>query len=805
MTEIILQEIKANGLKLLNKMQKISSWWKALKKGYKITFVLVLIAFSFWLFSLPEPLFETPYSTIVLDKNQQLVGAKIAKDGQWRFPKSDSIPEKVKIAIKFFEDEYFNYHPGFNPVAIAEAFWHNSTSESRRGGSTISQQLIRLSRQNPARNYAEKFIELVKSTRLEARYSKDEILNLYLSHAPFGGNVVGIDAASWRYFGIPAEDLSWGQAASLAVLPNAPSLVFPGKNEITLRKKRDLLLLKLHNNGIIDEVTYELSKLENLPAKPKSLPNLAPHFLEMARQKNEGENIHSTIDSRIQKKVNRIVEKYYQQYSEEKIYNFGVVVMNIETESVLAYVGNSNTNLQHQKFVDNVQSSRSTGSLLKPFLYAAMLDDGQLLPEMMVPDVPTAIANYRPENFTKQFKGIVAADDALTESLNIPAVLNLKSYGLERFYTDLKRSQLKGLDRNYDNYGLTLILGGAESSLWELTKLYSNFAKNLNFYNENSSQYPADGFGKIRYKQSSKKEYKTSFEPQVFSAGATYLSLEALKNLKRPASEVNWQYFESAQKISWKTGTSYGHKDAWSIGVNSKFAVGVWVGNSNGEGRAGLTGVSKAAPVMFDVFKTLDQNEQKFQKPFDDLVEIEVCETTGFLKSINCPKTKQILSTPKGQNADVCPYHKMLTLDEQKAFQVNIGCAESQSVHSEAFLVLPPKLAYYYKNPDYRKPPPFHPDCVGFQNENLMDFINLKPQQTFILPKNLEETYNEIIIKVAHQNDTEIHWYLDGEYLKTTSLFHEIALLPNEGDHKITAIDESGREISRTFSLEISD
>lgn len=785
-------------------MQKISSWWKALKKRYKITFVLVFIAFGFWLFSLPEPLFETPYSTIVLDKNQQLVGAKIAKDGQWRFPKSDSIPQKVKIAIQLFEDEYFNYHPGFNPVAIAEAFWHNSTSESRRGGSTISQQLIRLSRQNPARNYAEKFVELVKSTRLEARYSKDEILNLYLSHAPFGGNVVGIDAASWRYFGIPAKDLSWGQAASLAVLPNAPSLVFPGKNENILKAKRNRLLLKLYSKGIIDQATYELSKLERLPAKPKTLPNHASHFLEMTRRKNAGQRIHSTLDLNIQRQVNAIVDRYYNNYSSEKIYNLGVVVMDIEAQSVLAYVGNSNTSLAHQKFVDNVQSPRSTGSLLKPFLYAVMLDDGELLPEMMVPDVPTAIANYRPENFSKQFQGVVAANDALTESLNIPAVLNLKSYGLERFYKDLKRSKLKGLNRNYDDYGLTLILGGAESSLWELTKLYSNFAKNLNFYNQNSSQYPADGFGEIQYKQSEKTEHKTSFEPQVFSAGATFLSLKALKNLKRPTSEVNWQYFENAQKISWKTGTSYGHKDAWSIGVNSKFAVGVWVGNSNGEGRAGLTGVTKAAPVMFDVFKTLDQNDQEFQTPFDDLVEVEVCETTGFLKSINCPKTKLILSTPKGQNADVCPYHKMLTLDEQKAFQVNIGCAESQSIKTEAFLVLPPKLAYYYKNPDYRKPPPSHPDCVGFQNENLMDFINLKPQQTFILPKNFEETYNEIIIKIGHQNDTEIHWYLDGKYLKTTSLFHEIALLPNEGKHKITAIDEFGHEVSREFFIEIS-
>ncbi|MFN2261629.1 MAG: penicillin-binding protein 1C [Psychroflexus sp.] len=772
---------------------------------YKIGFILCFIAFGFWYFCLPNPLFKTPYSTIVLDKNQKLVGAKIAKDGQWRFPKSDSIPQKIKISVQLFEDEYFNYHPGFNPVSIAKAFWQNATSESRRGGSTISQQLIRLSRQNPARNYAEKFVELVKSTRLEAKYSKEEILNLYLSHAPFGGNVVGIDAAAWRYFGIPAEELSWGQAAALAVLPNAPSLVFPGKNEAILKKKRNRLLLKLYNKEIIDKSTYELSKLENLPSKPKKLPNLAPHFLEMARQNNEGQNIHSTLDLTLQKKVNRIVEKYYQEYSEEKIYNLGLVVMDLDNQSVLAYVGNSNTSLQNEKYVDNVQSRRSTGSLLKPFLYAAMLDDGKILPEMMIKDIPTAIANYRPENFSKQFQGVVPADDALTESLNVPAVLNLQSYGLERFYRDLKRSNLKGLNRDFNDYGLTLILGGAESSLWELTKLYGNFAKNLNFYNENSSQYPTNAFDEIRYQQSSKNEYKLSFEPQVFSAGATFLSLEALKNLKRPASEINWQYFKNSQKISWKTGTSYGHKDAWAIGVNSKFAVGIWVGNSNGEGRAGLTGVTKAAPLMFDVFKTLDQDEQKFQTPFDDLVEVEVCEISGFLKSINCPKTKQILSTPKGQNAAVCPYHKMITLDENENFQVNINCAGNQSVKTKAHFVLPPKLAYFYKNPDYNSLPPFHPECLEYASENVMDFINLKPQQSFIIPKNFEELHNGIVVKIAHQNDTDIHWFLDGKYLKTTTIFHEIELLPSEGVHKLTATDKSGREISRGFSVEISD
>src|SRR5690554_6329354 len=282
-----------------------------LLKKQKIKLSLLLSLFLVWLFCLPSPLFNVPTATVAESSNGQMLGARIADDGQWRFPAMDSVPERFKKSILYFEDEHFYWHPGFNPVSISKALWNNLTTDSRRGGSTIPQQVIRLSRQNKGRTYFEKVIEIFQATRLEAGFKKKSILNLYASYAPFGGNVVGLETASWRYFGIPASELSWGQSAALAVLPNAPSLIFPGKNEDLLKQKRDALLLKLFQKKVIDETTYQLALDENLPGKPLSLPEYAPHLTEKIRKEYPGKRIETTIDFSLQQKLNNIVKEHH--------------------------------------------------------------------------------------------------------------------------------------------------------------------------------------------------------------------------------------------------------------------------------------------------------------------------------------------------------------------------------------------------------------------------------------------------------------------------------------------------------------
>ncbi len=469
-------------------------------KQNKIKSVVLIALLIAYYFCLPQQLFKDPTTTVITSQSDELLGALIAKDGQWRFPASDSIPDKFKTCILQFEDEYFYKHPGFNPISIFKALKGNLSSGTiKRGGSTITQQVIRLSRKGQSRTYFEKLKELVLATRLEFRLSKDQILNLYASHAPFGGNVVGIDAAAWRYFNRNASDLSWAESATLAVLPNAPSLIYPGKNQQRLLDKRNRLLKKLNQNGTIDTLTYELSIAEGLPQKPYPLPQIAPHLLQKVAKRYKGERIKTTLKTTLQEQTNAIVKQHYNRLKQNEIYNVSVLVLNVHTREVLTYVGNSPTDNAHQKSVDIIDKPRSTGSILKPFLYASMLDAGDLLPNTLVADIPTQFGSYQPENFNNSYDGAVFANEALSRSLNVPAVRMLQDFGLDRFYHYLKQLKLKDLKYNANHYGLSLVLGGAESNLWDLCKSYAAMASTLNHFNNNSSQYYTKEFVQPTY------------------------------------------------------------------------------------------------------------------------------------------------------------------------------------------------------------------------------------------------------------------------------------------------------------------
>ena len=558
----------------------------------------------FYAFCLPNKLFTKPTSTVITSNNNELLGALIAKDGQWRFPYNDVVPEKFKTCLIQFEDEHFYQHPGFNPVSIFKALIQNLQAGSvKRGGSTITQQVIRLSRDNRSRTYFEKIKELILSTRLELRVSKEKILTYWSSNAPFGGNIVGLDAASWRYFNRKSTDLSWAESATLAVLPNAPNLIYPGKNQQKLLVKRNRLLKKLLVKKVIDSLTYDLSILEELPQKAYSIPQIAPHLLQKINKQKKGEFVKTTIDKRLQRQANTIVRNHYNQLSKNGIYNISVLVLDVNTREVLSYVGNSPTDNKHQKDVDVIDKPRSTGSILKPFLYAAMLDSGDLLPNTLVADIPTTFGSYHPENFDKKYAGAISAKLALSKSLNVPTIRMLQSFGLDKFYDYLQKLKLKDLRNSAKHYGLTLALGGAESNLWDLCKSYASMASTVNHYTENSSRYLKNEFSEpFFYADKSIDFGEKSSEKVIFDAASIYLTFESLKEVNRPSADQNWEFFDSSKQIAWKTGTSFGFRDAWAIGTTKDYVVGVWVGNADGEGRPGLVGVQAAAPILFDVF-----------------------------------------------------------------------------------------------------------------------------------------------------------------------------------------------------------
>lgn len=773
-----------------------------IKKHPKKILFLIVIALTYY-FCLPKDLFKAPTATVVESSNGTLLGAMIADDGQWRFPAVDSVPYKFKTSLLQFEDGYFYNHPGFNPISMFKAIGANmKAGKAVRGGSTITQQVIRLSRHGKKRSYWEKAIELVLATRLEIRLSKEEILKHYASHAPFGGNVVGLNGAAWRYFGLQPHQLSWAESATLAVLPNAPSLIYPGKNQKKLLQKRNRLLNKLFARGEIDKTTLEVSLLEQLPQKPYQLPRIAPHMVQFITKRHKGEKMVSTLDVNLQASANRIIERHHQNLSQNQIHNASVLVMDVNTREVLAYVGNSNTSMDHQKDVDMIQANRSTGSTIKPLLYMAMLDAGELLPDMLVPDVPTQISGYTPENFNEDYSGAVEAKKALARSLNIPAVRLLQNYGLEKFRDQLDFFDLKGINRSADHYGLTLILGGAESSLWDLCKTYASLASTLNHFNESSSEYYSNEFVDPAFLKNRLPHFgEKTVEKTMFDAGSIYLTFEAMKEVNRPEGEESWEFFDDSKEIAWKTGTSYGNKDAWAIGVTKEYVVGIWIGNADGEGRPNLTGLNSAAPLLFDMYGLLPKSDW-FEKPLDELVEIEVCRASGYLATDICP-TKKVLAPHKENYIKSCAYHQIVHLNERKQFRVNASCTDISTAVSESWFVLPPLMQFYYKksHPTYKPLPPIRSDCSS-NPEIFMEFIYPKNGSSIQLTRNFEGQKNELVIKLAHTKaEAIVFWYIDEKYIGQTSVFHEIGLVASPGFHKITAVDSEGNEVAITIEI----
>ncbi|PWT97753.1 MAG: penicillin-binding protein 1C [Bacteroidetes bacterium] len=791
----------------------------------------------FW-FSLPKNLFNQPTSYVIEDANGNLLGASIAGDGQWRFPYDENVPEKFVQCIVAFEDKRFFYHPGIDILAMGRAIRQNLGSGRRvSGGSTITMQVMRISR-NKERNLWQKFVESILAVRMEISYSKKEILALYASNAPFGSNVVGLDAASWRYFGRSPSQLSWGEMAALAVLPNSPALVHPGKNRDVLLKKRNQLLNKLFASRKIDAITYDLAMQEPLPGEPLPLPQLAPHLLQRFKDDFEKLKIDSrstivrtTIEIGLQKNVSQIVEQHHNFLKGNSINNACALVLDVETGKVLSYVGNiyHPEDPEMQSHVDIIKSLRSPGSTLKPLLYASMLSDGMILPRSLIPDIPTQIGGFRPRNFDMGYDGAVPAARALSRSLNIPAIRMLRDYKYSRFYDVLKRAGISTLNRPADTYGLSLVLGGCEVTMWDLAGAYASMARALNHQHKNKGAILQGDFHPPYYSNAtynSKGElsdFTNAFqEPQnvallktveksaskdqalnFFDVTSIWYTFQAMEEVMRPGEEGLWQQFTSSQRIAWKTGTSFGFRDAWAIGVTPKYVVAVWVGNADAEGRPGLIGVQAAAPLMFDIFRVLPSTKW-FAEPDFNYSFVPVCRQSGYRANVDCPDVDTLMVPQSGTRAPLCSYHKLIHLDASGKLRVTEQCESPSRMIHKSWFVLPPAMEWYYKQRhyDYQTLPPFKPNCGDVETGRQMDLIYPEQDSRIYVPLEISGERGKTIFKATHKNPSmKIFWHLDDEYIGSTTDFHQIALSPTPGKHFITIVDESGESITREFEI----
>lgn len=758
-----------------------------LKKVGLSCIIILLIAYSC---CLPKTLFRVPYSTMVTDRHGELLGARIAADGQWRFPLCDTVPIKFARCLLAFEDQYFYYHPGVNPLAILRATWQNICSgRIVSGGSTLTMQTIRLSRNRPRTIY-EKILEIILATRLELRYSKNEILTLYASHAPFGGNVIGLDAAAWRYFSHPASELSWAEAATLAVLPNAPSSIYPGKARKALRRKRNRVLQHLLIQGDIDSISYQLALDEPLPEAPRPLPSIAPHLVDRFSQERPGQRIVSTIDKDLQQQIELLAERRSKDFQQSNIRNLAILVIDLRSNQVIAYCGNTGFGGKISgNQVDIITSPRSTGSILKPILYYAALEEGLILPHTLLPDVPININGFAPQNFDHRYEGAVPADEALARSLNIPAVNLLQRYSVPKFYNLLRESGISTLNRPASYYGLSLILGGAEATLWDVTSIYAMMGRSLLNLPQTESTLC------LPQKQS---QTINSFHP-----GGVWQIFNALTQVNRP-EEIDWRSIPSMHPVAWKTGTSYGFRDAWAVGVTPYYAVGVWVGNATGEGAPGLIGARTAGPVLFEVLSLLPASPHWFNLPQGIFVDAEICRKSGHLKNRFCDETDTVLILPAGRKTEICPYHHSVLLTANEHYRIYQSNVNMEETIRKSWFTLPPVWEWYYKqyHPEYKPLPPFK---SGYDESGLqpLQFIYPTMNAHISLPRQMNGEVGFITAELAHSHpQSTIYWHLDSNYLTETQDFHKISIRPSPGKHSLTAVDEEGNSISVTFYVE---
>ncbi len=736
------------------------------------------------------------------------MGARLAGDEQWRFPDEElQVPETFEKSIIAFEDKRFYNHVGIDFLAFGRALRDNVQSKTVvSGGSTLTMQTMRMARGNESRNLWQKAIEMLWAVRAEIRYSKKEILRMYAAHAPFGGNVVGLAAASWRYYHKTPDQLSWGESATLAVLPNAPALIHPGRNQDALLIKRNKLIDRLFEREFIDEMEASLAKQEPLPFAPQSLPNIAPHIL--GHYTNAGKILESTIDFDLQNRLTELLKRHADIMSLNGVHNAALLVMETESGEVRAYVGNvSQEQKAHQNDVDIIQSERSSGSILKPFLYCASLQSALITPKGILEDIPTNIRGYQPLNFTQEYMGMVPADEALAMSLNVPTVRLLQQYGILQFKEKLIESGLTTLHYGPDHYGLPLVLGGAEVTLWDICGAYASMGRILHHTYAYDHQYSErDIHAPFLFKNQNlkSKKVKLTEEAPVWNAGAIWLTFEAMKTLRRPDQEGNWETYHSSRPIAWKTGTSFGYRDAWAVGVTPKYTIGVWIGNADGEGRPGVIGLQAAAPVLFDVLRMLDDDEAWWAPPYDALVEKRVCAESGWLASSTCSRIDTMYCVAGHQSADICRFHTSVYTDDLGQFRYDPVCKNEQT-QLKNYFVVPTLAENYYKryNPSYEVVPPLHPDCVdNFKSSDDIAIIYPRNGSKIYVPYEWDKKKSKAVFSAVHRSDTaQVYWHMDKQFIGKTKEFHRMEIDPSPGMHQLVLQDEYGSMVTTSFEV----
>lgn len=768
-------------------IKKIKRYVKRAAIAVIILFILFLLLN--WIFPVPD---KIEYSTIITDSKGAVIHASLTRDEQWRMMTTlDEISPLLRKTIIQKEDKHFYSHPGVNPVAMCRALFKNIFRGKRTSGaSTITMQVAR-ALEPKSRTYGNKIIEMFRAFQLEWKYDKDEILQMYLNLLPYGGNIQGVKSASTLYFGKNPDHLSLAEITALSIIPNRPSSLVIGKTNGAIVEERNRWLQIFAKEKVFTQQEIEDALQEPLTATRGSVPRLVPHLAYKLQRQLKTDIIHTNIRLNDQMKIEKLVEDYIRTLNYKNIRNAAVVVIDNQTHQIVNYIGSASFyDTTDGGQVNGAAAIRQPGSTLKPLLYGLCFDEGLLTPRTMMTDVAVNYAGYAPENYDRNFNGYVTAGYALEHSLNIPAVKGLRMLGKDQFINELVSCNFNQVKRDRQKLGLSMVLGGCGTTLEELTGLYSAFA------NEGVYVKPvwlrdtsaADGAGP---KASSTRKLAGH---KLLTPAAAFMINDILSKVNRPDFPLNWQSTEHLPKIAWKTGTSYGRRDAWSIGYNKKYTVGVWVGNFSGVGVADLSGATIATPLLFKIFNTIDYDADRewFNQPMDCELRV-VCSETGMVPADHCTNIVSDYFIPLISSTQPCNNVQEILISGNEKHSYCKSCAPETGYKKKNYKLIASDMQAYFSehNIAYQQIPPHNPDCEVIFKEGIPSITFPVNGSEYLINKKDPEPL-QLVCQTG--NDVQqVYWYINNRFYKTAGSKEKQFFVPEEGPVKISCTDDKGR------------
>jgi penicillin-binding protein 1C len=759
---------------------------------------LILFLLADRMFPFPLDQLQRPPAVAVEDRDGEPLRFFLPPDDRWRIPVSlEQLPPLLVETVVASEDRWFRFHPGVNPAAAARAALQNlRQGRVVSGASTIPMQIARMA--DPARRtLGAKLRESARALQLNWHCSKQRQLEIYFNLAPYGGNIEGVTAASWLWFGKSPLRLSVGEMALLVALPRAPNRFDPTRHPEAAREARDGVLRLMEDRGLITVAEGSEARRQPLPRGRSTLPFAAPHFARFVASRSAGRaRVRTTLHRPTQALAEAQVARRIGNLRQAGIGSAAVVVLETGTREVRAMVGSAGFfEEQHQGQVNGALARRSPGSTLKPLLYAMAVDQGLLVPESYLLDIPTDFSGYVAKNFDDRYRGRVTAREALAQSLNAAAVRLLARAGLERFHRLLVRGGAASLDRPALAYGLPLVLGAGDMTLLELTGLYAALAG-------------GGTGGEVRWAEGGEAGGADARNggQRLFSEEAAWLVTSILLDVRRPDLPDAWALTRDAPAVAWKTGTSYGHRDAWAVGFSGRHTVGVWVGNFDGTPVNGISGSEYAAPLLFDIFRALEPGGTGPREPAGlALVPVTVCSLSRQLPTAFCPERMEVRCLAEGSHLGRCGYHRRMLVDAETGLRLTGDCVGTRPHRWELLTVYPAELVAWWRARGQPVPvvPAVSPDCGGVEAGEGPKIVSPDGSTGYRLRRDTPAEYQQVplLARVA-PGTSRLYWYEDGQLAAAGSPGEQLFIPLQRGEHRVVVTDDTGRSDGVTYRVE---